>query len=91
MGGLMSKRVILAFVEEDLLFRGQATNKKSDLEFDDYSVKVRYNSMNADYIRSYITSKIRAASATIVIIGARPLRAAGSSGKLKRAWPWGTR
>lgn len=70
----MSKHVFLSFVEEDLpsviLFRGQAKNKKSDLEFDDYSVKVAYNSTNADYIRSQITSKVRAASATIVIIGA---------------------
>lgn len=70
----MSKHVFLSFVEEDLssaiLFRGQAKNKKSDLEFDDYSVKVPFNSTNADYIRSQITPKIRAASATIVIIGA---------------------
>jgi hypothetical protein len=70
----MSKHVFLSFVEEDLayvrLFRGQARNKNTDLEFDDYSVKVPYNSTNADYIRSQITTKIRAASATIVLIGA---------------------
>jgi len=40
----MSKHVFLSFVEEDLssviLCRGQARNKKSDQEFDDYSVKV---------------------------------------------------
>jgi hypothetical protein len=33
-------------------------------------VKVPYNIANADYIRSQITAKIRAASATIVIVGA---------------------
>lgn len=37
----MAKHVFLSFVEEDLelvrLFRGQAKNKNSDLEFDDYS------------------------------------------------------
>jgi MTH538 TIR-like domain (DUF1863) len=70
----MTKHVFLSFAEEDLssviLFRGQAKNKQSDLKFDDYSVKVPYNSSNADYIRAQITTKIRAASATIVIIGA---------------------
>ncbi|MDN4641784.1 TIR domain-containing protein [Agreia sp. PsM10] len=70
----MAKHVFLSFVEEDLqsvrLFRGQAQNKNSSLAFDDYSVKVPYNSTNAEYIRSQITAKIRAASATIVIIGA---------------------
>lgn len=70
----MAKHVFLSFVEEDLssviLFRGQAKNKKSDLEFDDYSVKKPYNSTDGAYIRSQIAPKIRAASATIVIIGA---------------------
>lgn len=69
----MSKHVFLSFVAEDLslvtLFRGQAKNKKSDLDFDDYSVKTPYNSTSADYIRSQIATKIRAASATIVLIG----------------------
>lgn len=69
----MTKHIFLSFVAEDLtlvhLFRGQAKNKKSALEFDDYSVKVPYNSTNAAYIRSQITVKIRAASVTIVLIG----------------------
>ncbi|WP_295791392.1 TIR domain-containing protein [uncultured Microbacterium sp.] len=69
----MTKHIFLSFVEEDLesvrLFRGQAKNKNSALEFDDYSVKVPYNSTNAAYIRSKITEKIRAASVTIVLIG----------------------
>lgn len=70
----MTKHVFLSFVEEDLtsviLFRGQAKNRRSDLEFADYSVKVPYNSTDANYIRSQIASKIKAASATIVLIGA---------------------
>src|SRR5659263_263899 len=69
----MAKHVFLSFVEEDLnganLFRGQAKNKNSNLEFDDYSVKVAYNSANAEYIRSQITEKIRSASVTICLIG----------------------
>lgn len=69
----MAKHVFLSFVEEDLdganLFRGQAKNQNSALTFDDYSVKVPYNSENADYIRRQITEKIRAASVTICLIG----------------------
>ncbi len=69
----MAKHVFLSFVEEDLtlvnLFRGQAKNKNSNLVFDDYSVKVPYNSANAAYIRSQIKEKIRSASVTICLIG----------------------
>lgn len=72
-GRTLSKHVFLSFVEEDLegvnLFRGQARNKRSDLEFSDYSVKVPYRSTNAAYIRSQISAKIRAASVTICLIG----------------------
>lgn len=69
----MAKHVFLSFVEEDLnganLFRGQAKNRNFSLEFDDYSVKVPYNSTNAEYIRSQITEKIRSTSVTICLIG----------------------
>lgn len=69
----MAKHVFLSFVEEDLtmvnLFRGQAKNKNSNLVFDDYSVKVPYNSVNAAYIRTRIKEKIRSASVTICLMG----------------------
>lgn len=69
----MVKHVFLSFVAEDLdgvnLFRGQAKNKNSTLSFDDYSVKVPYDSENAAYIRGQIADKIRAASVTICLIG----------------------
>jgi hypothetical protein len=69
----MAKHVFLSFVAEDLdganLFRGQAKNQNGDLAFDDYSVKVPYNSTDADYIRGQITEKIRATSVTICLIG----------------------
>jgi hypothetical protein len=46
----VARRVFLSFVEEDLtsvnLFRGQAKNKNSDLEFSDYSVMDPYDSTN---------------------------------------------
>ena len=69
----MAKRVFLSFVAEDLelvhLFRGQAKNKSSELEFSDYSVTEPYDSTNADYIRGKIRERIRAASVTICLIG----------------------
>jgi hypothetical protein len=69
----MAKHVFLSFVVEDkdlvILFRGQAKNKNSNLEFDDYSVTVPFNSTNAEYIKSKIAEKIKNASITICLIG----------------------
>jgi len=69
----MAKHAFPSFVEEDLslvrLFRGQAKNKNSALSFDDYSAKVPLNSTNAEYIKSQIRPKIRAASLLICLIG----------------------
>jgi hypothetical protein len=70
---MMAKHVFLSFVVEDKalvdLFRGQAKNKNSELEFDDFSVTEPFDSTNADYIRTKITEKIRRASITICLIG----------------------
>ncbi len=67
------KHVFLSFVEEDLelvkLFRGQARNKNSALSFDDYSVKVPYNSADAGYIRGKIREKIRSSSVLVCLVG----------------------
>lgn len=67
------RHIFLSFVEEDLdlvrLFRGQARNKNSALSFDDYSVKVPYNSTDASYIRLRITEKIRASSVLLCLVG----------------------
>jgi hypothetical protein len=69
----MPRRVFLSFVEEDLtlvnLFRGQAKNKNSELEFSDYSVREPYDSQNAAYIRSRIRERISAAAITLCLIG----------------------
>jgi hypothetical protein len=68
-----AKHIFLTFVEEDLelvrLFRGQAKNKNNRLSFDDYSVQEAFDSANAEYIRSQIRPRIRAASVTICLIG----------------------
>jgi len=66
-------RAFLSFVEEDLnvvnLFRGQAKNDNSDLEFADYSIKEPFNSANADYIARGISDQIRLVSLTVCLYG----------------------
>lgn len=69
----MSRNVFLCFVEEDFdlvnLFRGQAKKESSELEFSDYSVKVPFDSSDADYIERQITELIQRVSVTICLIG----------------------
>ncbi len=69
----MARRVFLSFVEEDLslvnLFRAQAKAQNNLLEFSDHSVRVPYNSSNADYIRRQIREKISKVSVTICLLG----------------------
>src|SRR6266853_3793709 len=66
-------RAFLSFVEEDLnvvnLFRGQAKNQSSDLEFADYSIKEPFDSTNANYIASGITAQLKLASLTVCLYG----------------------
>lgn len=69
----MARHVFLSFVEEDKqlveLFRGQAKIKNSELEFDDYSLKVPINSDDADYVKRQIRNKIDGVSVTLCLIG----------------------
>jgi len=69
----MAIRAFLSFEEEDLdlvnLFRGQAKKKSSDLEFDDYSIKVPFDSTNASYIKTCIRNQIKLVSMTICLVG----------------------
>ncbi len=66
-------RAFLSFVEEDLnminLFRGQAKNQGSELEFADYSIKEPFNSRNADYIARGITAQLKLCSLTVCLYG----------------------
>lgn len=67
-----TKNVFLSFVMEDLdevnLLRGQAKNERSDLEFNDWSVREPYDSKRADYIRQRISERIAQSSMTVVFI-----------------------
>jgi len=66
------KNVFISFATEDLdevnLFRGQARNENSDLEFNDWSLQEPFDSRNADYIRRGIRERIRQSSVTIVYV-----------------------
>jgi hypothetical protein len=68
----VSHHVFISFAYEDVdevnLLRGQAKNDKSDLQFDDYSVKEAFDSTNADYIRQQIREKIDKTSVTVVYL-----------------------
>jgi len=60
-------------VEEDLnivnLFRGQAKARNNQLEFSDHSLKVPFNSSEADYIKNKIKEKISGVSVLLCLIG----------------------
>jgi len=70
--GDISRHVFISFAHEDLievnLLRGQAKNEKSDLQFDDYSVKEPFDSANAEYIRGQIRERIDKTSVTVVYL-----------------------
>jgi hypothetical protein len=67
-----SRHVFISFANEDLgevnLFRGQAKSDKSDLQFDDFSVKEAFDSANADYIKRQIRERIDRCSVTVVYL-----------------------
>lgn len=70
--GEISRHVFISFSHEDVdevnLLRGQAKNEKTDLQFDDYSVKEAFNSTNADYIKRQIREKLDRTSVTLVYL-----------------------
>lgn len=66
------RNVFISFAMEDLdevnLLRAHAKNEKSDIEFNDYSVREPYDSERATYIRQKITERIERASVTVVYL-----------------------
>ncbi len=66
------RNVFISFAMEDLnevnLLRAHAKNEKSDIEFNDYSVREPYDSQRAEYIRQKITERIERASVTVVYL-----------------------
>ena len=70
--GDSSRHVFISFDHEDLndvnMLRGQAKNDKTDLQFDDYSVKEPFDSTDADYIKRQLREKIDRCSVTVVYL-----------------------
>lgn len=66
------KNVFLSFAYEDInevnLLRGQAKSEKSDIEFNDWSVREPFDSARADYIRQKIGERISQSSVTVVYL-----------------------
>ncbi len=67
-----SRNVFVGFAYEDVdevnLLRGQAKNEKTDLQFDDYSVKEAFDSKNADYIKRQIREKLERVSVSVIYL-----------------------
>lgn len=62
--------ISFAFEDEDEvnLLRGHAKNEKTELEFDDFSLKQAINSENEDYIKQKIRERIDHSSVTAVYL-----------------------
>lgn len=64
--------VFISFATEDMdevnLLRAQAKNDKSDIEFNDHSVKEPFDSERAEYIRRKIAERINRTSTTVVYL-----------------------
>lgn len=67
-----SRHVFISFAIEDEdevnLLRGQAANYKTELEFDDFSLKETIKSQNEDYIKQKIRERIDRVSVTVVYL-----------------------
>lgn len=66
------RKVFISFIHTDKnevdLFRGQAKNENSDLDFIDMSLHVPFNSENAEYIKRGIRERIKQSSVTVVFV-----------------------
>lgn len=67
-----SRHVFISFAFEDEdevnLLRGQAKNDKTELEFDDFSLKEAIKSQNEEYIKQKIRERIDRVSVTAVYL-----------------------
>lgn len=72
------RAVFLSFRSTDLnavnLLRGQAKNQNSEIEFIDWSVKVPFDSDDAEYVRRKIRERIRQCSVTVVYVSEETAR-----------------
>ncbi|SRR5579862_1253322 len=85
----MAIRAFLSFVEEDLnlvnLFRGQAKLQDGNLDFHDYSIKIPFNSDNADYIGRGILDQIKLCTLCVCLYGPTTYQSAWVNWELNKA------
>jgi hypothetical protein len=66
------KNVFISFAYEDIdhvnLLRGQAKSERSDIEFNDRSVREPYESTRAEYIRQKLRERINQCSTTVIYL-----------------------
>ncbi len=67
-----SRHIFISFAAEDEdevnLMRGQAKNEKTDLQFDDFSIKEAIKSNDDDYVKRKIRERIDLTSVTLVYL-----------------------
>jgi hypothetical protein len=67
-----SRNVFISFTDEDKpmveLFRGQAQQENSNVNFNDWSLRAPFDSKRSDYVREGIRERIRQASLTLVYV-----------------------
>lgn len=87
--------IFISFANEDLdsvnLLRGQAKNEKSQLVFDDYSLRKPFDSSNADYIKKGIRERIRLCSVTLVYLSEHAARSAWVDWEIRESLKMGKR
>jgi hypothetical protein len=66
------RNAFISFATEDMdevnLLRAHAKNEKSDIEFNDHSVREPYDSVQAEYIKRKISERISRSSITVVYL-----------------------
>lgn len=66
------RNVFISFATEDMdevnLLRAHSKNEKSDIEFNDHSVREPYDSERAEYIKRKIEERIARSSTTVIFL-----------------------
>ncbi|KTW17285.1 TIR domain-containing protein [Sphingomonas sanguinis] len=89
------RNVFISFATEDMnevnLLRAHAKNENSDIEFNDHSVRVPYDSERANYIRERISERINRASVTVVYLSEATARSSWVRWEVERSLALGKR
>ena len=92
-GGKRNVFISFAMEDEDAvnLLRAHSKNEKSEIEFNDHSVREPYNSDRADYIRRKIAERINRTSATVVYLSKNTAQSKWVEWEVKKSLELGKR